>query len=150
MTIPAPARVAHNAPRMDFIGFVLVLAPTVVLGRVLITAGLSRTAVLAGIWIIGAALVAVLGAATAAVGVPAYVLLWPIALGTAGIAAWLAVRPDHTAVWASLGAAIGVMALGVIGVLTSTPEFHATQWMIAGLAAGALYFSDAHLRAQGR
>lgn len=135
---------------MDFIGFVLVLLPTVVLGRVLVTAGLHRTAILAGIWVLDAALVAVLGAATAAVGVPAYLLLWPVALGLAGVAAWLAFRPDDTAAWASLGAAIGVMALGVIGVLTSSPEFHGTQWMIAGLAAGALYFSDAHLRAQGR
>lgn len=139
----------HNAPRMDFIGFVLVLVPTIVLGRVLVSAGMRRTAILAGIWLIEAALVAVLGVATAAVGVPAYLLLWPTALALLGVAAWLALRPDDGALWISLGAAIAIMALGVIGVLTSSREFHATQWMIAGLGAGALFFSDAQLRAEG-
>ncbi|MGI8657790.1 MAG: hypothetical protein ACR2K4_03330 [Candidatus Limnocylindria bacterium] len=135
---------------MEFIGFPLILVPAVVLGRVLVRAGLSSTGVTAGIWILTAAVVAALGAAAGSVGVPAFILLWPIALALVGLAAWLIVRPDPTTAWISLAAATLVMALGVIGVLTSTREFHAAQWMIAGFGAAALYFSDSYLREHGR
>lgn len=135
---------------MDFFGFALTLVPSVFLGRVLVNAGMRPTTLIAAIWVITAALVAVLGAAIAALGIPAYVLLWPVALALLGLAAWLFMQPDHRVVWGSLIAATLVMALGVVGVLTSTPEFHGPQWMLAGFAAAALYFSDAHLRAQGR
>lgn len=139
-----------NRAQMDFFGFLLTLVPTVFLGRVLVNAGMRSTALIAAIWVVTASLVAVLGAATAAVGILAYVLLWPVALGLVGLAAWLVRQPDDRVVWSSLIAATLVMALGVVGVLTSTAEFHGPQWMMAGFAAAALYFSDAHLRAQGR
>ncbi len=135
---------------MELLGLVLVFVPSVALGTVLIRAGMSATAVAAGIWLISAALLAILGAAVASLGIPAYVLLWPAALGSAGVAAWLIVRPDDTAAWVSLIGSIVVMALAVIGVMTSSAGFHLGLWILAGFGGAALYFSDAHLRAHGR
>ncbi len=139
----------HNR-RMELLGLVLVFVPSVVLGSVLIRAGMRATAVAAGTWIISAALLAVLGAAAASLGIPAYLLLWPAALGAAGVAGWLIVRPDDTAAWVSLAGSIVIMALAVIGVITSSPGFHFGLWILAGFAAAALYFSDAYLRAHGK
>ncbi len=135
---------------MELLGLVLVFVPSVALGTVLIRAGMRATAVAAGIWLISAALLTVLGAAAASLGIPAYVILWPAALGAAGVAGWLIVRHDDTAAWVSLAASIVILALAVIGVLTSSPGFHAGLWILAGFAGAALYFSDAHLRALGR
>ena len=135
---------------MELLGLILVFVPSLAVGIVLIRAGMSAMAVAAGIWLISAALLAIIGAAAASLGIPAYVILWSAALGSAGVAGWLIVSPDDTAAWVSLIGSIVVLALAVIGVLTSSPVFHLGLWILAGFAGATLYFSDAHLRAVGR